>query len=134
MATEPVVLDEGNPVEAVFAECVRIYRERSLKYTHGNWDDNFQYIAKRMREQGHDFTAADAATVMMLVKEARQDAARKSGRKEFADDSHRDSKIDDLNYRAIRVALEDQDATVKNDLSPGFPLSAQESSDLLEHR
>lgn len=131
MATEPVVLDEENPVEAVFAECVRVYRERSLKYTHGNWDDNFQYIAKRMREQGHDFTAADAATVMMLVKEARQDAARKSGRREFADDSHRDSKIDDLNYRAIRVALEDQDATVKNDLSPR---SAQESSDLLERR
>lgn len=103
-----VVLDQNNPVERVFADCVKIYRERSKKYTHANWDDNFQHIAKRMRENGFpEFTAADAASVLMFVKEARQVAANESGRRDFNDDSYRDSDIDDLNYRAIRRALRD---------------------------
>lgn len=123
-----VMLDESNPVERVFADCVRVFRERSLKYTHGQWDDNFQYIARKMRERGHEFTAADAATVLMLVKEARQDAARKSGRTDFADDSYRDSKVDDINYRAIQIALEDQESGLEGVLGDldGFTLRAEE--------
>lgn len=105
-----VVLRPEDPVEAVFMDCVRVYRERSQKYTHTQWDDNFQFIAERMRVSGHpDFTAADAATVLLFVKEARQDAASRSGRVEFDDDSFRDSDIDNINYRVIRRALRDRE-------------------------
>lgn len=106
--SESVTLNPDDPVERVFIDCVLTYRERSKKYTHSQWDDNFQYIAKRMRENGHPaFSAADSASVLMFVKEARQDAAQRSGRRDFADDSFRDSDIDDINYRAIRRALRD---------------------------
>lgn len=110
MVNDPVALNPDDPVEAVFIDCVLIYRERSLKYTAERWDDNFQFIARQMRANGHpDFMAADAATVLMAVKEARQDAASRSGRLEFTDDSFRDSDIDNINYRAIRRALRDQE-------------------------
>lgn len=103
-----VVLKSDDPVERVFADCVKVYRERSKKYTSTRWDDNFQHIAKRMRENGFpEFSAADAASVLMFVKEARQVAANDSGRRDFDDDSYRDSDIDDINYRAIRRALRD---------------------------
>lgn len=103
-------LNADDPVERVFIHCVNIYRERSKKYTHERWDDNFRFIANRMQESGYpSFTAADAATVLMLVKEARQDAAGKSGRLNFLDDTFRDSEIDDINYRVIRRALRDQE-------------------------
>lgn len=110
MSEDPVVLRPDDPVEAVFADCVRVYRERSQKYTHTQWDDNFQFIARQMRDSGHpEFTAADAASVLMFVKEARQDAASRSGRLDFDDDSYRDSDIDNINYRVIRRALRDRD-------------------------
>lgn len=103
-------LDHDDPVERVFAECVRVYRERAKKYTHGRWDDNFQFIASRMREAGHpDFLASDAASVLMFVKDARQDAAAKSRRFDFDDDSFRDSDIDKINYLVLRRALRDQE-------------------------
>lgn len=103
-------LNLDDPIERIFAECVGIYRERSKKYTHGRWDDNFQFIAARMREVGHpSFLASDAASVLMFVKDARQDAAAKSQRFDFADDSFRDSDIDKINYLAIRRALRDQE-------------------------
>jgi len=103
-------LNWDDPVERIFIECVEVYRERAKKYTHGRWDDNFQYMAARMRESGHpDFKASDAASVLMYVKEARQHAAEKSGRFEFADDSFRDSDLDKLNYLALRRALRDQE-------------------------
>lgn len=106
--SEEVTLNPDDAVERVFIDCVKTYRERSKKYTHTRWDDNFQHIAKRMQESGFpDFTPADAATVLMFVKEARQDAATKSGRRDFDDDSFRDSDIDDINYRTIRRALRD---------------------------
>lgn len=118
--SEPVTLDPEDPVERVFIDCVTTYRERSKKYTHTRWDDNFQFIARRMRENGYpEFGAADAASVLMFVKEARQDAAQKSGRRDFDDDSFRDSDIDDINYRAIRRALRDGEevfADVMSDL------------------
>lgn len=106
-----LTLNSDDPVERVFIECVEIYRERAQKYTSENWDDNFQYIARSMREAGHpDFLASDAATVLMSVKDARQVAGLDSGRKDFEDDSFRDSDLDKINYAAIRRALRDQEA------------------------
>lgn len=116
MSEEDIVLDASNPVERVFIDCVKTFRERSQKYTSNRWDDNFQHIAKRMQESGFpEFTPADAASVLMFVKEARQVAANASGRRDFEDDSYRDSDIDDINYRTIRRALRDAQEEVLDD-------------------
>ena len=104
-------LNPDDPVESIFIECVRIYRERAKKYTDENWDDNFQFIARSMREQGHpEFKASDAAAVLKAVKDARKTAGHSSGRKDFSDDSFRDSDIDKINYSAIELALKDKEA------------------------
>lgn len=102
-----LTLDLEHPVEKVFAELILIFRERNAKYTSASWDDNFRYVAKRAQEQGVDIEPDEVATILMLVKEARTDAATKSGRTDFNDDSLRDSDLDDINYRVLRRALRD---------------------------
>lgn len=128
---ERIVLDPDHPVEAVFIELVQVIRERQQKYTHGSWDDNFVATAEMVRQRMgfEDWTPADSARFMRYLKEARQDAGRRSGRRDFADDSYRDSKLDDVNYRVLEIALEDKAANLAGVMQDLDDLDDEEEDD-----
>jgi hypothetical protein len=99
-----VTLDESLPAEAVFAECIRIMRGRAVKYNgSSSWDSSFKHAA-----DASGTTPEQVARVLLAVKRARQEAGDGS---DHADDSLRDSFVDEINYLVLALALRDSSIT-----------------------
>jgi hypothetical protein len=99
-----VTLDESLPAEAVFAECIRIMRGRAVKYNgSSSWDSSFKHAAA-----ASGTTPEQVARVLLAVKRARQEAGDGS---DHADDSLRDSFVDEINYLVLALALRDSSVT-----------------------
>lgn len=105
-------LDPNHPFEAVLLEMAALSRRKRADYAiDGSPFSNFYETAEEMRREGKDdFTAMDSVKFNRAQKKVRLRALQANGRMDSpANESVRDSLLDDAVYAAILLAVYDED-------------------------
>lgn len=108
---DPVTLDPERPFERVLIEMVALHRKKSADYAlDGDSLSNFFRTAEIMARKGWTgLNALASADFLLSVKEARIETLRANGRlDQTANESARDTMIDDANYAVLKLAIYDR--------------------------
>lgn len=104
-----VELDTNDPFDQVLIQIVRMNRKKRADYAlDGDPFSNFRLTAAKMQGKFPDFTALDSVDFNRHQKAVRMDALHANGR-EPANESVRDTLLDDAVYAVIKLAIYDQD-------------------------
>lgn len=115
---DATALDPTHPFESVLIEMAELSRRKRADYARdGSTFSNFYEVAQEMRDNEGlpDFTALHAVAFNMAQKRVRLRALRANGRMDqTANETVRDTLIDDAVYAVLKVGLYDEMQAAKS--------------------